>query len=451
MNFEQRNEKWQGAERTFVQVTTRSSAPRIWQCKVEGSVVKTRWGQQGSENIQDASETANGVNKGKKNEISPEDYALYLGREKCRKKHWEGYREVDGSWKPLDELVTEIDFDNPPLNLSFWKPDNSPGPGITKKAENRAVWYTRKMNGIMFPVWRGAGDPFLTSRRMLRQNDNEQGSEFTWDHRFPHIIQALRDVLPPRSCLLGELVAFDKKNQDSLALIGSYTKSLTPKALELQAQQGWAYYYVWDIAFWDGIPLVKEAPVRERYELITKTFHLPGVCPVQILTPDMEAYGPVDVMKERAKEWGFEGFVMVDPDGVFGDRAYNFKGKPDRPGKFAAKVKPEYEDDFIVFWDPEKGYGEFSTKDRYGKGMKSACLYQLNEKGELVYIANVASGLTEEMKTNAKPSQFPQVWKVIYTDRRYISDGDDTNAIDFPRYDSTRTDKKIPECVNPRL
>jgi hypothetical protein len=83
--------------------------------------------------------------------------------------------------------------------------------------------------------------------------------------------------------------------------------------------------------------------------------------------------------------------------------------------------------------------------------MKSACLYQYNSQGELVYIANVASGLTEEMKTNAHPNMFPQVWKVIYTDRRYISDGDDTNALDFPRFDSLRTDKSPNECMNPRL
>jgi len=305
----------------------------------------------------------------------------------------------------------------------------------------------------MYPAWRGSGDPFLTSRRMLRQNDNELETLLTWDDRFPHIVKALKDVMPPKSCVLGELVAFDKENKDSLALIGSYTKSLTPKALELQAQHGWAWLYVWDIAFWDGIPLVKEAPVKERYALIHQFFKERPFIPVQLVTPDQEpAYGPTDHMREMAKNWGYEGFVMVDPEGVFGDRAYNFKGKPDRPGKFAAKVKPEYEDDFIVFWDPEKGYGEFSTKGRYGgKGMKSACLYQLNGKGEMVYVANVASGLTEEMKTNASPKQFPQVWQVIYTDRRYISDGDETNAIDFPRYAATREDKRPEECINPRL
>jgi ATP-dependent DNA ligase len=115
-------------------------------------------------------------------------------------------------------------------------------------------------------------------------------------------------------------------------------------------------------------------------------------------------------------------------------------------------VKPEFEDDFIVYWNPEQGFGEFSNKGRYKGGVESVCLYQLNSKGELVYVANCASGLTEEMKTNIKPSTEPiGVWKIIYSGRRYVSDGDKTNALDFPRFDSIRTDKAPGECTNPKL
>lgn len=457
MTFDERNEKWKGEPRYFRQTETRSSSPRFWKCWVDGAKIFVEWGQVGGA-MQQQNETAQGVNKGKKNEISPENYALYLGREKCRKKHWEGYREysVDkaGRTKMLDDHVIDIDFDNPPLNLAFWKPDNSPGAGILKKAENNKVWYTRKMNGLMYCAWRGTKEPFLTSRRMLTQNDNETSTSFTWNNRFPHIIQALQGLLPPKSCVLGELVAFGPDNKDSLALIGSYTKSLTPKALEEQAKTGWPYFYIWDIAFWDGIPLVKEAPVKERYALIHQVFKDAPFIPILVIGPEhVDYYGPPDHMRELAKKLGYEGWVMVDPEGIFEDRAFNFKGKPDRPSKFAAKVKPEYEDDFIVYWNPEKGYGEYSTKGRYGgSGVKSVCLYQLNQKGELIYIANCSSGMTEEMKSTIKPQEMPLgVWKVIYTDRRYVSEGDDTNAIDFPRFEAIRTDKTVEECINQRL
>lgn len=461
MDFSQRNEKWGGKTRYFRQTQTRSSSPRFWNCWVDGPSIYGEWGQIGGA-IQKVSELATGVNKGKKNEVSPEDYALYLGRERCRKKHWEGYREYDGPQdstkaKPLDKETASLSFSNPPKNLAFWKPDNSPGAGIEKKAENQVLWYARKMNGLMFCAWCDEeGVVRLTSRRMLTQHDLETETEYTWNHRFPHIVNALQGIMPPKSCVLGELVAFDKMNKDSLSLIGTYTKSLTPKAMEEQARDGWAQFYIWDVAFWDGQDLVRESPVRFRYDLIHQTFTgVASIIPVQFIHQGAGAewYGGLDFMRELAKKLGWEGFVAVDPEGIFGDRAYNFKGKPDRPGKFAAKVKPEYEDDFIVFWNPEKGFGEYSTKGRYGgQGVKSVTLYQLNTKGEPVYVANCSSGMTEEMKTNMKPTEGPVgVWKVIYTDRRYISDGDDTNAIDFPRFDSVRTDKKPEECVNERL
>jgi predicted DNA-binding WGR domain protein len=455
MTFDQRNEKWDGKPRYFRQTQTRSSSPRFWKCWVEGKTVHYEWGQVGGA-VQQANEEGYVVNAGKKNEVSAENYALYLAREKARKKHWEGYREHDSNGKQLDEHVTEIDFDNPPLNLCFWKPDNSPGPGITKKAESQKLIYIRKMNGLAYVAWCGSdGRVFLTSRKMLRQFDGEVGTDKTWNHRFPHIVEALQNVMPPKSCLLGELCAFDRQtNKDSLHLIESYTKSLTERALEDQAKNGWAWLYPWGVAFWDGQNFVNDVPLGAQYELIAGSF--PNQAPIihpQIIKPgQVDGYRFIPDFRELAKAWGWEGFIAVDPDEKLGDRGMNFKGKPDRPGKVAAKVKPEYEDDFIVFWDPEKGHGDYSSKGRYGgKGMESATLWQYNSKGELVYIANVGSGLTEEMKTNATPEQFPQVWMVKYTERRYVSKGDKTNALDHPRYFRTRADKTPAECVNPEL
>jgi hypothetical protein len=453
MTFDERNAGWKGIpSREFRQIQTRSSSPRVWSVQVEGRNITTVWGQLGGA-MQVANEIANGVNIGKKNEVSPEDYALYLGREKCRKKHWEGYREIDAQGNFLDQHVAEVDFDNPPLNLCFWKPDNSPGAGILKKAEAKKVIYVRKMNGLMFCAWSNSkGQVFLTSRKMLRQQDDEVGTNYTWNDRFPHLIQAME--MPPRSLILGELIAFDKNNRDNLHTIESYTKSLTPRALEDQAKNGWAWFYMWGVAFWDGQNFVSDVPLGAQYELITSKFanKFPIIHPQIVKPGQYEGFETPAHFRKLAEQWGWEGFVMVDPDAPLGDRGMNFKGKPDRPGKVAAKVKPEYEDDFVVFWDPEKGYGEYSTKGRYGgKGMESACLYQYNSKGELIYIANCGSGLTEEMKTNAHPSQFPQVWKIKYTERRYQSDGDKTNALDHPRLDSPRTDKKPDECINPKL
>lgn len=452
MNFEKRNDAWGGEERAFVQSQTRSSAPRIWRVRVDGDLISYAWGQMNGA-LQTATERGYVVNQGKKNEVSAVDYALYLAREKARKKHWEGYREVDAAGNYLDALSTEIDFDNLPLNLSFYKPANNllECKGLFKKAQNGKVWYTRKRDGNAMILARGQGPVKMYSRRMLRQMDKEEGSPFTWDDRFTKIVAAANAVMPPNSIVLGELVMSKGNGLDDPPKADSLLKSLTPQALQDIAQHGEPEFYVWDVAFWDGVDLVREAPVRQRYELIHTMLCLSPFAPIQFYAPSADCQTP-ETFRELAKKLGWEGWVVVDPDGVYGDRGYNFKGKPDRPANACAKLKPVYEDDFIVFWDPTKGYGEYSSKGRYGdKGMESACLYQLNAKGEMVYISNVASGLTEEMKSGADPSQFPQVWVVEYTDRRYKSRGDKTNSLDFPRFLRIRGDKRTDECVNQEL
>jgi hypothetical protein len=415
--------------------------------------VITKWGQSGGA-MQTATEAFQGVNIGKKNEMSPEAYALDRAKEMCRKKNWEGYREATPEGHLLDASVkAEIDFDNLPLSLCFYKPDNSMGAGITKKAEEKKVYYARKRNGLMFVIARGKGEAKLYSRRMLRSHDDEATTGLTWDHRFPHIVEAANHVLPQDSILLGELV-MDRDGEDDFKHVQSITKSLTQQSLADQAAEGLPSFYCWDVAFWKGEDLVKTWQVEARYAL---THELDGE---RIIQP-VEYYlfnTPAQAV-EFAKQRKWEGFVVVDPQGIYGDKAYNFKGKPDRPGAVCAKLKPEFEDDFIAIWDPDgqkfpelKFRGERSTKERNGLGIKSVALYQYNNKGEMVYISNVSSGLTDDMKSAlANPLLWPAVWKIVYTDRTYQSQGDDTNALTFARFNEIRRDKNLSECINTEL
>lgn len=478
MTFAARNEAWTGTRRVFHQL--QSQKVRVWTIEVVGSTVFTEWGQLGGA-IQKASDTLTGVNQGKKNEKSPEQYALERARDLARKKNWEGYSEVrqfgpaevltgrtnvkTGFTYWADEIETAIDFDNLPLNLSFYKPDNTLGAGMLKKAQNRQVWYTRKRNGLAFVLARGKDHPRLYSRRMLRQHDDEVGGALTWNDRFPYLIETAKSFMPENSIILGELIV-NRKNSDpwstgsdDFKAIQSYTKSLTLQSLRDQEANGFASFYIWDIAFWNGKDLVREVPVRERLSLIHE---LPFPV-VQVAGSTYSPFLPIEVYSSefcpsvghavalaQARDW--EGFVVVDPDGTYGEKAYNFKGKPDRPGTACAKLKPTFEDDFVAYWDPEKGWGERSTKNRNNQGIKSVALFQYNKEGQLVEISNVSSGLTDEQKTNwADPKRWPQVWKVEYKDRRYTSDGEDSNALDFAAFVEERTDKKPEECINPKL
>lgn len=470
MTIEERNAYWDGSKRTFIQLNSRSTTPRFWEVWVVGNTVFYTWGQVGGA-VQQASEACQAVNVGKKNEISPVGYAFYRAAEMFRKKVWEGYREAtlqaDGSYTFLDPPTeTNIDFDNLPLSLSFYKPDNAMGPGITKKAESGKVWYARKRNGLMYVIARGDGLPKLYSRRMLRQHDDEQNTPLTWDDRFGHILWEAAKVMPPNSILLGELVK-DKDGCDDFAFVQSITKSLTNQSLEDQEKGGRPQFYVWDVAFWNGQDLVKSSPVKDRYELIHE---IGGEVLIPVQYFDSSAFPTIQEAVAVAKNNNWEGFVVVDPEGVYGDKAYNFKGKPDRPGSVCAKLKPNYEDDFIALWNPDNKItdpplnalvyekaknatvGGRSKKGRYSGGIESVALFQYNSKGELVYISNVSSGMTEEMKRDwAKPEMFPMVWKVEYKGRRYMSQDDETNALDFASFLEVRTDKKPEECVNQDL
>jgi hypothetical protein len=159
MSFELRNEHWNGTKvRVFLQPNSKSAKPRLWSIQVLGNVIHTTWGQQDGA-MQEATDILKGVNIGKKNEMSPEAYALDRAKEMARKKDWEGYREIHRDTGEYLDPITEktIDFDNLPLALSFYKPDNSMGAGITKKAEAGKVWYARKRNGLMFVLARGTG------------------------------------------------------------------------------------------------------------------------------------------------------------------------------------------------------------------------------------------------------------------------------------------------------
>lgn len=466
MGFQERNAAWTGAPREFIQLVSRSSSPRIWSVWVNGDTLFYKWGQLGGA-MQEANERAPVVNAGKKNEVSAPANALALGLRKMELKYREGYREAtisahihgEAQYTTLDPIEKPaIDFTKPlPQSLSFYKPLNSAGAGLLKKAEKGEALYTRKMNGMMHVlVSDHQGAIQLYSRRMLRQHDDEAGTSLTWNDRFRDIVQGASRLMPANSILLGELVVYDHHGVEDFKAVQSITKSLTAESLqkqyELLSTGKVISFIIWDIAFWMGEDFVSKQTARTRIDLIHE-FDYSGVSlrPVPVFDKDM--FKNADEAVAYAKKNNWEGFVLVDPEGVYGDKAFNFKGKPDRPGSACAKLKPSFEDDFIAMWDPANGHGEVSTKGRYGgQGIKCVALYQYNSKGELIYISNLNSGMTEEMKIKmADPKLWPRVWKVEYKERTYISEGDDTNALTFAAYIEERTDKKPTECINPEL
>ncbi len=420
-------------------------------------------------------------NKGKVNEISPEMDAIAEARRDCRKKwDFEGYDEYVGD-SNIDRRYQDIDVQslltNLPGSFCLYKPENNikDQKKLLAKAEKGEVLYTLKRDGVAkLVVVDYYGNVVIYSRRARAWQDKEGPKELSdgtldystvipWSARFPHLIEAVKALeLPPGSMMACELVAPDC---DDFPWVSGLTKGYTERALADMAGRLPKLYW-WDLPFYGGEDWVKTMPVHTRFTTLMEHWGLgqnkaagQHIQPIQFLQ-----FCDIGTAETYAKSAGIEGYVVIDRDAVYGDKGWNLKGKPDRPST-VAKLKPRHEDDFIAYWEPESGSGEWGTgKHEAGKtvtlpdgsqvvhaGVGSVALYQYNEKRELVFTANCSSGMDYAFQARLKKEDFPLVCQVEYTDRTYVTDGEKTNALRHPTFLRPREDKKPEECVNDRL
>lgn len=441
--------------------TAKTGKTRIWRIGVDGDQVVTEYGELGGK-MQLVSDTAEGKNVGRSNEVTPEEAAIQQMEREILLKTREGYREIGEEGR-----ADTFDFADLPQNLCFYKPDNSLSAALLKLIENEEAWFARKRDGEMMVIVILEDRVDIYSRKMLRSHHLEDPDKFPWVARFDHIAAELlaHESIPPNTILLGEMVG--TPSEDQRWHVAGVLKAKTAEAQKKQQESGLLHFYCWDIAYHGGEDLVSTITVSDRYDAITMLFggRAGYVLPVDVYTtddlrevlPNGDDLPPYDVAIEVLKALQWEGWVVVDPKGVFGAQAYNFRGKTDRPGKYSGKLKVEFEGDFIALWDPDGTLGPPAGTWGSGKRQKQVGaveLYEYSASGELVYICDCGGGL---IKTDAfaeeysQPECFPMVLKVLYTDRTYVSDGEKTNALTFPRALERRTDKTPDECVNPRL
>lgn len=438
---------------------SRTGKVRVWRIGADGDQVITEFGELGGK-FQRVVDTAIAVNVGKSNYRSPELVAQDMVERQIELKTREGYLP------PSAQRAEEFTWDILPESLRFYKPDNDLSAKLEKLLEKGDALLARKRDGDMM-VWVVNDERQVQaySRTMLRCHDKEPG--VPWEVRYPEVAAEVANMgLPPRTILLGEMVPPSEK--DDFKYVSRVVKSLSEKSLALQREQGFLQFYVWDIAFFGGEPLCKTRPVRDRYDLIFELINLDNkaIVPVEVMgTKAVLDYGDPSASPafngSKGRVWncaaavayinGWEGFVVVDPNGVYGDKAFNLRGKVDRPGSACGKLKPTFSDDFIAVWDPGQGEGSYGT-GKYQKLVGSVQLYQLDSNETLVPISEVGNGFTEaDLQALSDENIYPAVFVVEYDSRTYISEGGDTNALRFPRFLCVRTDKHVSECVNPRL
>jgi ATP-dependent DNA ligase len=482
LSFHDRQRQWIGEERTFIQNNGRGKKPNTWSIKVVGDRVTTIYGVQGGQ-MQTTNYQGKAKNVGRSNAITAEQDALAEARRDVLKKwDFEGYdelfegRNIDqrNDNPSIQHLLTSL-----PGSFSLYKPENNlkDQKKLYELAEQGKAWFTVKRDGMAKLIVKDYYDNIsIYSRRARRYHKDEGPTELAdgtldysvavpWNVRFPHLAQAFRDMgLPPGTMLAGELI-YPRNSNDNFAHVQSITKSLTEQALKDQQEKGYPYFYWWDIPFFDGQDWVSTMPVGQRLTILRQIWDsLSKEVQHWIVPISIETFSGTEPALVRAKELDIEGWVVVDPNAVYGNKGWNLKGKPDRPST-CAKLKPKGEDDFIAMWNPPQGYGEWGTgKHEKGKlvtlpdgnqvvhaGVGSIALYQYNTKGEPVFICNCASGMEYGFQARLIAGSFPFVCRVEYAERTYISDGEKTNALRHPVFIQKREDKSAEECINSKL
>lgn len=440
-------------------------AERYWMVDVRGIKVTSQWGAINNGVHKEHGNTADVPgHKGKpgtKSFVTAEDNAVELHDRMIRKKLEEGYVEVGMDGKPLiGGSADEIDHKKSlPKNLCFSKPKN----GVTEKRimkldADKNLIYTRKMNGMMVVAHiMSDRNVKLYSRRM---------DDLT--NHFPHLVRALYPGglnIPPCTILLFEAFMGEGNSKRDLLLCSSVMRSKPDRALEQQEKLGWMKFYLFRMPILYNQHMEakynNEACIdalRKTFEKMFESYRDDKNSPVKgqfLFALDVHPGLKMESALEIAKKNNWEGWVLYEKDACLGDKSYSFHGKPDRPNS-CFKLKPSQEDDFIAYWNPDKGtkerpLGTWGSGKNMGK-VGTLSLYQLNADGEEVYICEVGSGLTDDLRDKmANKWKWPCVVQVEFEERFYISSGDKTNALQLPRIVAIRKDKEPSECVDDAL
>jgi predicted DNA-binding WGR domain protein len=429
--------------------TSRTGAIRVWKIRVEGEEIITEYGQLGGQ-MQRSIDVGKLRNEGRSNEVSPEQDAITQMERLILKKERGGYVPAG------EELASADDFDlfayfaehgEMPPNFCLYKPRNEVPPEMEALALAGGAWALRKYCGECIFLLRDMdGVGHIISRRMHGRHHLE---DVPWTARFPHLKEQIETRMPLGSLLACELTA--PGDADDRWYVARVLKSKTEKALALQEEQGWLTAKIWDVVWWRGEQLVGKIPYSERHtRAILDGADDVMLCPALCLVSSDWAWEEgLDELRRIALDTGWEGFVLVDPDGLMAP-GFNLRGKPERPAE-SCKVKPEYEDDFIAIFDPENGHGKWGN-GKYRGQVNSVALFQYDDAGELVLIGNCSGGIDETFRNDhPTPDDYPICVQVAYASRTYISKGDKTNALEHPRIVEVRQDKAPEECINPEL
>jgi len=461
-----------GSLRRFLQDKGHTNKPQVWEIQQTDDSVMTVWGQLGGA-MQETVEVCKAKNVGRSNEQSPYDSAKKRMADLIKGKVKAGYYEVDPKTnKPLTKTSSDVfDFNDPHLNstnFKIFKPQSSMNAYMTKLAKSHEALFSRKRDGYMhYLIADDDGVTELYSSNMALTHEKEP--EIPLLERFPQIQEDIKKLgLLPRTMLVGEICTSALHHsgltghaEDDFQYVGSILKSLTPRAIKEQEEKGFLSFCIWDVVFCEGEPWVKEIPAKERFDILREmvieqkldyitvpemlTLHPDCFKVISVEGDDLEMEyddpdEPINDIVNWAKGMGWEGFVVIDPKATYGDKAWAFHGKNDRP-KEICKLKPSLDVDVIVRWDPKNGLGEEGKGKHTGQVGSVAAFLWDHEKGEEVFVGKVGIGISDEQsKKWARPKMYPMVWQCE------ILGWTNGGKMRSPSFTRLRADKKPKDC-----
>lgn len=405
---------------------------------LESDTVNRKWSLIGSENVQETSNTYGYINKGKANELSPEEAAKIDFNRIIAIKLKEGYLKTNSLDTLPDFNNDNMDFDNLPVQFCCSKPHTSITESkCNKLIKDKLLRFFIKENGLChFILVTSTGEIKIYSRRLDLLTV-----------KYPAIVEAVKNLeLPNNTLIIAEFVIdpdLEIPHMESFQLMSSISRSDTlsgavkenvEKTLELQKKHK-VTAVLFNILFMDGIDTtaLKYEDILEKLSEIDKRYNsIAGETSNILLARELKFESFDDAWKwAQDNTILYEGLVAWN---IEENAEITYNGKPNRRACY--KLKAEKEDDVIAYdWKEGTGAKQGKVGSLYiGKYNK--------ERTEIIPFGRVGSGLKiKQGECEIDYWKLPCVIEISY-DQRFP-----TGKYQFPRFTGKIHLEKIPSDI----
>ena len=371
--------------------------------------------------------------------------------------------------------------------MKIWKLPDGKEHMFSEMANNGEYFATIKKDGYWYMFEKtNDGKCYMFSRTVSK----ESGILSEKIANVPHLEEAL-NCLPNGSILIGEIYYPGKTSKDVTTIMGC----LAPKAIQRQELCGQIHYYIHDIIKYNGIDL-KDQGAWTRYQVLEKIWNKFNLGQYEYLEFANAITENIQEATAEALNAGEEGMVLKKKDATYQpdkrpawssikikkmdyadvicigvcDATKEYTGKEIETWEYWEKLTPTYydcfeEDNCFAGSDSSLVFGENHAKEYfknkylpnkdeiqwvpvtkgYYHGWKTAIrIGAYNDKGELVEIGTVASGLTDELREDLK--NFDKYYLRVCSVQCMEKDAQE-HTLRHPFFKGFRDDKNPKDCT----